>query len=136
MVFDKKYGPQARRDKSVYGSVDLAQGRSRYDFKSRLQPGADTLAPQRTLARASNDRLRFLLELEKKREEQLKKEYEALEARRRQREEETQKRISVKRALAETDYLPKKNVHVVPSSPLYYWRNPVTSLNVLPLATI
>ena len=61
---------------------------------------------RRTQLRDSNDRLKALLELDRRREEQLKKEFEALEIRRKQQEEETQRRINIKKVrLAETGYL-------------------------------
>lgn len=51
----------------------------------------------------SNNRLRALQELERRREEQMKKEIEALEMKKIQQEDETQRRISIKKIrLAET----------------------------------
>jgi len=61
---------------------------------------------RRTQLRDSNDRLKALQELDKRREEQIKKEFEALELRRKQQEEDTQRRINIKKVrLAETGYL-------------------------------
>ncbi len=61
---------------------------------------------RRTQLKDSNDRLKALQELDRRREEQLKKEFEALEIRRKQQEEETQRRINIKKVrLAETGYL-------------------------------
>ena len=53
--------------------------------------------------RESNERLKALQELDRRREEQLKKEMAALDIRRKQQEEETQRRINLKKVrLAET----------------------------------
>jgi hypothetical protein len=122
MTFNRKHIPQ---DNKICGSVDLNE-RSRDSYQSYSSARPNDLASQK---RTCNERLRFLFELDKKREEQLKKDYEALEARKKQQEEETQKRINIKRALADTDYISKKNIKIVPSSPLYYHRNPITNTN-------
>jgi len=56
--------------------------------------------------RDSNNRLKALQDLDKRREAQLKKEFEALEQRRKEQEEETKKRISLKQMrLTETSDL-------------------------------
>lgn len=60
-------------------------------------------ASLRSQLKESNNRLRALQELDRRREEQLAKEIAALELRRKQQEEETQKRINLKKVrLAET----------------------------------
>ena len=65
-----------------------------------------TLGVKRSQLRESNDRLKTLQDLDRRREEQLKKEFAALDMRRKQQEEETQRRINLKKVrLAETGYL-------------------------------
>ena len=64
---------------------------------------------KRSQLKESNNRLKALQDLDRRREEQLKKEFEALDMRRQQQEEETQRRISLKKVrLAETGYLNMK----------------------------
>lgn len=65
-----------------------------------------SIEKQQTELRDSNNRLKALQELDKRREAQLKKEFEALEIRRKQQENETKKRISLKQMrLTETEPL-------------------------------
>lgn len=68
---------------------------------------------RKTQLKESNDRLRALQELDKRREEQLKKEMAALDAKRKVQEEETQKRINIKKVrLAETGYMNSKPLYM------------------------
>lgn len=130
MTFEKEYKPRGDR---LFESVDFTKRKRKVRYAS-LNEAKPLVGNWYTQKNAANERLRILFELDKKREDQLKKEYEALEARRRQQEEETQRRISIKKALAETDYISKKKIQVLPSSPLYYCRNPVTNITRLVLS--
>ena len=114
-------------DKRLLGPVDFIE-KSLDNCKPYNSVKSKDLISQK---KASNERIQFLFELDKKHEKQWKKDYEVLEARKKQQEEETQKRISIKRALAGTDYISKKNIRIIPGNPLNYCGSSTSDMNKL-----
>lgn len=79
---------------------------SRYHATIQKTSSESTLRIKRSQIRDSNERLRTLQELDMRQEEQLRKDFAALEVRKKQQETETQRRINAKKSrLAETGYL-------------------------------
>ncbi len=87
-------------------SIRMRGRDSRYEPYQALAQRAPMPDLKRRQLRESNDRLRALQELDRRREDQLKKEFAALEVKRKQQDEETQRRINIKKVrLAETGYI-------------------------------